>query len=581
MLGRLLIGSTGVVFLPSLEFESSRYSMTHLQSLYVSLYRYDYFTMLSSYNFRKLLSFILVCLLGFTFNPSARSDDSQVQFDSAFGLFGQTWSDIKDLYTRDGKIYILSSDGVYAKDGQEWKERKFAPDVTNRFGKPTQLVVDRNGSVFVVFKESQSGTSSLTLTEFSKNLKLRSARGIGYGNCEEFERYSNRSLAAVVYELGTPLVITITGTTISTEVIPKQLGDSGKRLIRIKLSKGHRYVSYSDDITHSFVEIMNKTLRPIVDVVINPDTNQGMGNWVIDNDVLIYIGGDAIHTVDNGIDTSVPYKGHYPDWEGIERLSTDELILSNSYGHLGIIDQNGVVKEEFGGYGQHVLDIYEGYGGLLVDEDTVWLPGVLGIKVLGDNRTTINVVDTLGGATWTQCITRYDEQSVAVGYSSISGQEYGIAIIDISTHKTEKRLLVKLDYGIYQQVAVCNDGSSKKVVAIDAYGNLVSDDWTLDYVVPSVVAYGDFIYARFADSEGISKLNRNGMLVEANVLPWIRGNHFAILSGGKSTDGLNVYDATGLIIAKLDKYPLSISTFGDDKFLLQVNSNTTSVVYRY
>ena len=538
--------------------------------------------MLSSFNYRKLLTFILVCLLGFTCNLSARSDDSKVQFDSAFGLLGQKWSDINDLYTRDGKTYILSSDGVYAKEGPEWKERKFDADITVRFGRPTQLVVDRSGTIYVVFKQSSAGTASLTLAQFSKSLKFRSVRGLGYGNCEELERYNNGSLAAVVYDLGSPLVVTITGTAISTEVIPKQVSDNSKWLKRIKLAEGHTYILYGDDVTFSFYELVKDTLRPIADVVIDPDSNNAMvGDWLINRDVIKYIGNNSIHTVVNGVDTSVPIPPNYPEWERITKLSSNELALSHTWGHVLVVDQNGVVKEEFGGFGQHVLDIQEGYGGLLVDDETVWLPGLLGVKILGDDPKTIQVLDSNGGVCWTQCITRYDEKSVAVGYSSISGYEYGVAIIDICTQKIVNRLLVKSDYGIYQQVAVCSDGVGKKVVALDGSGNLVSDDWKIDQVFYSVVAHGNEIYARITGTEGITKISRDGILVGANVFPWLRNNHFAVLTNGKTTDGINVYDANGSILATLGKSVLSISTFGDDKFLLQVNSNTTSVVYRY
>jgi hypothetical protein len=537
--------------------------------------------MLSSINYRKLFTFILVCLLGFTCNLSARSDDNRVRFKAAFGLSGQKWSDVNDVYTRDGHIYVLSSEGVYTKEGTEWEERKFDPGVTIRFGRPTQLVVDLTGTVFVVFKGSPSGTASLTLAQFSKNLKLRSAMSLGFGNCEEFERYSKGTLAAVVYYLGSPLVVTIAGTNLLTELIPTHDSDNTKHLVRIKLVEGHKYVLYGDDRNFSFYEYVNQTLRRVADVVIDPDSNNAMiGDWLIDSDVIKYIGSNSIHTVKDGVDTAVPIQ-LYPIAYSISKLTNNRLALANQWGHVVVVDQNGVVEDEFGGFGQHVLDIQEGYGGLLVDEDTVWLPGILGIKILGDNRKTITVLDSQGGVTWTQCIARYDEQSVAVAYSSISGHEFGIAIIDICTQKIEKRMLVKSEYGTYQQVAVCSDGLSKKVVALDGYGHLVSDDWKLDQHVFSVTAHGNHLYAVISESGGITKISRNGVLVEANVFPWIRSPHFAVLSNGKTTDGSNVYDANGSILATLGRYHLSVSTFGDDKFLLQVNSNTTSVVYRY
>jgi hypothetical protein len=537
--------------------------------------------MLSSFNIGKLLTFILVCLLGFTCNLSARSDDSQVQFDSAFGLLGQKWSDINDLYTRDGKLYILSSDGVYAKEDTEWKERKFDPDITVRFGRATQLVVDRNGTVYVVFRQVGIDSSVLTLVQFSKRLKVRKTYSMGYGGCAELDRFSNESLSATVISNGQTVILTISDTKIDIESVPSK--DFNNRYLRgIKLGFRHRYVLYGDDITYSFYELQKGTFRPIADVVIDPDAYDAtVGDWIIDRDVIKYIGNNSIHTVANGVDSSVPIPPAYPEWEQITKLSSNELALSHTWGHVSIVDHNGVVKEEFGGFGQHVLDIQEGYGGLLVDEETVWLPGLLGVKILGDDPKTIQVLDSNGGVCWTQCITRYDEKSVAVGYSSISGYEYGVAIIDICTQKIVNRLLVKSDYGIYQQVAVCSDGVGMKVVALDGFGNLVSDDWKLDQVFYSVVAHGNEIYARIAGTEGITKISRDGILVAANVFPWLRNNHFAVLTNGKTTDGINVYDANGSILATIGKDVLSISTFSDDMFLLQVNSNTTSVVYRY
>jgi hypothetical protein len=557
-----------------LVFVSSQYPIEEVPSLSLSLNRYLLITMLSSINSRKLFTFILVCLLGFTCNLSARSDDSKVQFDSAYGLLGQKWSDVLDLYSRDDKLYILSSDGVYAKEDTEWTERKFDEDVTVRFGRPTHLVVDRNGTTFVVFTRYSVLSVNLTLAHFSKGLKLKSARGISGRNCHEFERFNNSTLAAVVSDDKDTVVVKITGAAISTERVP-YTDDNIKPLRSIKFTQGHCYGLYSNGITSSVYEISKNTRRLVLDVDLEVNL------WCIEFDRITYVGYDSIHTVVNGVDTSVPIPSDYPGWERIGNLSSNEIVLCHNWGHVKIVDQNGVVKEEFGGIGQHVLDIQEGYGGLLVDEDTVWLPGFLGIKVLGDNRKTITVLDSHGGVTWTQCITRYDEQSVAVAYSSISGHEFGIAIIDTCTQKIEKRMLVKSEYGIYQQVAVCSDGLSKKVVALDGYGHLVSDDWKLNQHVFSMTAHGNHLYAMITESEGITKISRNGVLVEANVFPWIRSPHFAVLSNGKTTDGSNVYDANGSILATLGRYHLSVSTFGDDKFLLQVNSNTTSVVYRY